>query len=189
MNNIAKISNATVRTWSAVLQAVPGSCLVMTNLATAAADRMRERFVRCGVAGSRLRLEGRLETGVYRELLAQVDIALDPYPYNGTTTTCEVLWEGIPVVSLKGEASVARSGYALLKLIGLEELVGKSEEEYIAIAAGLAGNLDRLERIQQGLRTRVEASALRDEVGFTREMEAAYRNMWRGWCSNQSSLL
>lgn len=185
MNNIAKVSDATVRTWSAVLKAVPGSRLVMTNVATAAADRMRERFVRCGVERNRLQLEGRLETGAYRELLAQVDVALDPYPYNGTTTTCEVLWEGIPVVSLKGEASVSRSGYALLKLIGLEELVGESEEEYIAIASSLASNLDGLERIRQRLRARVEASALRDEAGFTREMEAAYRNMWRAWCSDR----
>jgi predicted O-linked N-acetylglucosamine transferase (SPINDLY family) len=189
MNNIAKISDAAVRTWSAVLKAVPGSRLVMTNVATAAADRMRQRFVCCGVEGNRLRLEGRLATGAYRELLAQVDIALDPYPYNGTTTTCEVLWEGIPVVSLKGEASVARSGYALLKLMGLEELVGRSEEEYIAIAANLAGNVAWLERIRRGLRTRMEASALRDEVGFTRGVEAAYRGMWRAWCSDQQALL
>jgi predicted O-linked N-acetylglucosamine transferase (SPINDLY family) len=115
-------------------------------------------------------------------LLAQVDIALDPFPYNGTTTTCDVLWMGIPVVSLTGETSVSRSGYALLKSVGLEELVAHDVEEYTAIATALARDPERLDELRSGLRSRLEASPLRDEAGCTRDIEAAYRYMWRQWC-------
>jgi predicted O-linked N-acetylglucosamine transferase (SPINDLY family) len=182
MNNIAKVSDTTVAAWSELMRDVPRSRLMLTNVAAAAADEVRARFARHGVTADRLHVEARLEAPAYRFLLAQVDIALDPFPYNGTTTTCDVLWMGIPVVSLKGETSVSRSGYALLKSVGLEELVAHDETEYVAIAAALAGDLHRLERLRSGMRARLEASALRDEAGCTRDIEAAYRHMWQQWC-------
>ncbi|MCC6209124.1 MAG: hypothetical protein IT488_13375, partial [Gammaproteobacteria bacterium] len=117
-----------------------------------------------------------------RALLGRVDIALDPYPYNGTTTTCDTLWRGIPVVSLKGETAASRSGYALLKAVGLEDLVAEDEEAYVRIATGLAQDESRRVELRVGLRARMEGSVLRDEAGFTRALEAAYRAMWREWC-------
>jgi predicted O-linked N-acetylglucosamine transferase (SPINDLY family) len=117
-------------------------------------------------------------------LTNDIDIALDPFPYNGTTTTCESLWRGIPVVALEGQSSVARSGYALLKAVGLSELCAGDEAGYVRIAAGLAHDPARLAGLRAGLRPRLEASPLRDEAGFTREVEAAYRAMWRRWCES-----
>jgi predicted O-linked N-acetylglucosamine transferase (SPINDLY family) len=86
------------------------------------------------------------------------------------------------VVSLKGETSVSRSGYALLKGVGLEELAAHDEREYAALATALACDPDRLDRLRSGMRPRLESSPLRDEAGCTRDIEAAYRHMWRQWC-------
>jgi predicted O-linked N-acetylglucosamine transferase (SPINDLY family) len=90
---------------------------------------------------------------------------------------------GVPVVTLIGETSVARSGYALLKMIGLAELAAQDEQDYVAIAAALAQDLDRLDALRRGMRARIEVSPLRDEAGLTRDLEAAYRAMWATWCA------
>jgi protein O-GlcNAc transferase len=182
MNNIAKISHAAVAAWARILQALPGAQLAMTNLSDGAQRLMHERFTAHGIVPQRIRLYGKLAAAEYRALLNDIDIALDPFPYTGTTTTCESLWMGVPVVTLTGRASVARSGYALLKSIGLEELAAHDVEEYIGIATGLAGDLERLDRLRSGMRARIAASVLRDEAGVTRDLEAAYREMWRAWC-------
>jgi predicted O-linked N-acetylglucosamine transferase (SPINDLY family) len=147
-----------------------------------ARDLVRQRFAALGISDERLELHGKLAYAQYRELLRRIDIALDPYPYNGTTTTCDTLWQGIPVVSQTGELSVARSGYALLKTVGLEELAAPDEAAYVRIAVELARDADRLMALRNGLRARFEASPLRDEAGFTRELETAYRAMWREGC-------
>ena len=111
-----------------------------------------------------------------------IDIALDSFPYAGTTTTCETLWMGVPVISLVGESSVTRSGYALLRNIGLAELAARDAEEYAALAVALARDIDRLDVLRAGMRARMVASPLCDESGMTRDLEAAYRQMWREWC-------
>ncbi len=182
MNNVAKVSDATVATWAHLLRAVPGAQLVMTKLADSAQRLMHEHFATQGIAAERLILHGKLPAAEYYALLNAIDIALDPFPYTGTTTTCESLWMGVPVVTLIGETSVARSGYALLKGIGLEELAARDEKEYVAIAAALAQDLDRLDALRGGMRQRIASSPLRDEAGLTRDLEAAYRAMWRAWC-------
>ncbi len=134
-----------------------------------------------GVAGWRLELQGRLEPEAFKRLHGEIDLVLDPFPYNGTTTTCEALWRGVPVVSLKGRTGVSRCGYALLKAVGLEELCAEDERGYVEIATGLGRDLGRLNGLRVGMRRRLEGSALRDEAGFTREVEAAYRSMWRDY--------
>ncbi len=184
MNNIAKVSEPAVVLWSRLLQAVPGSRLVLTNVAAGTAQRrIGERFAAQGIGPERLTVHGKLPAAEYYALLNTIDIALDPFPYTGTTTTCESLWMGVPVVTLIGETSVARSGYALLKGIGLEELAAGDEKEYVAIATALAQDLDRLDALRGGMRQRIASSPLRDEAGLTRDLEAAYRAMWRAWCA------
>jgi predicted O-linked N-acetylglucosamine transferase (SPINDLY family) len=116
-------------------------------------------------------------------VLGTIDLALDTFPYAGTTTTCEALWLGVPVLTLSGETSVSRSGHALLKMLGLDELIAPNEAEYVQKAIELAHDLDRLDALRRGMRSRFDASPLRDEAGFTRELEAAYRAMWRDWCA------
>jgi protein O-GlcNAc transferase len=179
MNNLAKVSAETVRTWSRILREVPNSRLVMTNVPEGEARRrVAERFGREGIGEERLLLHGRLPDGEYRAVLDGVDLALDPFPYNGTTTSCETLWRGIPLVTLKGDRSVSRSGYALLKAVGLEELVSADEEGYVRLAVELARDSERLSRLRRELPERFAGSVLRDEEGFVRDLEAAYRSMW-----------
>jgi len=184
MNNFSKISPATLSLWVELLREVPDSRLLMTGVPEGSArDRLRERFAARGVGGDRLILFSRLPAAQFRELIHRhVDIALDPFPYNGTTTTCEALWMGLPVVSLKGRTAVSRSGHALLETVGLGELCAEHEAQYIGIAVKLAGDLAWLDGLRLGMRARLEASPLRDEAGFTRDVESAYRAMWQAWC-------
>jgi predicted O-linked N-acetylglucosamine transferase (SPINDLY family) len=180
MNNLAKLSEETVRLWGEILRGLPGSELVLTGLPEGSARTgLRERFMAQGVSGDRIVCHGRLGVESYRAVLGEIDVALDPYPYNGTTTTCETLWAGVPVVNLRGESSVSRSGYALLRAVGLEGLSAESGEEYVRTALELGQDGERLERLRGELPDRFEGSALRDEAGFTRELEQAFRHMWR----------
>ena len=111
-----------------------------------------------------------------------IDIILDSFPYNGHTTSLDALWMGVPVVSLAGESAVSRAGLSQLTNLGLPEFVAHAENEYVAIATELAGDLPRLAELRETLRPRMEASVLMDAVRFTRGIENAYRKMWRRWC-------
>lgn len=185
MNAFTKISDATLAVWGAVLRAVPGSRLLMTSVPEGSVRRsMLEKFAGHGIDAQRLLLWNRVPVERYVELLGEIDIALDPFPYNGTTTTCETLWTGIPVITLAGDSSVSRSGCALLKSVGLEALVAADESAYVGIAAGLAADPERLAGLRAGLRARMMASPLRDEEGIARDLEAAYRAMWYTWCTS-----
>jgi predicted O-linked N-acetylglucosamine transferase (SPINDLY family) len=185
LNNIAKVSAATIATWAALLKQVPAARLVMAGVpAGTAQSRVRERFVAQGVAPERLELHDKMSHREFRELHGRLDLALDPFPHNGNTTTCESLYLGVPVVTLIGDRFVGRFGYHLLKTLGLTALAARDAADYVRIAAGLAGDLERLEELRTGMRARLEASALRDEIGFTRDLEAAYRAMWRQWCAS-----
>jgi len=110
-------------------------------------------------------------------------VALDTYPYHGTTTTCEALWMGIPVVSLAGRTHVSRVGVSLLSNVGLPELIAETPEQYVHIAADLAKDVPRLAELRRTLRGRMQASPLMDAPRFAAEVEAAYRQMWREWCA------
>ncbi len=118
----------------------------------------------------------------YLATLQRIDIALDPFPYGGGITTCDALWMGVPVVTLSGQMAVGRGGRSILSNVGLPELIAETAEQYVVIAAKLAGDLSQLMQLRSGLRQRVERSPLRDPAGFARDLEAAYRAMWRRWC-------
>jgi len=113
---------------------------------------------------------------------ALVDIALDTFPYNGTTTTCEALWMGVPVVTLVGRTHAGRVGASLLSRVGLDELVTSSPDDYVAAAAKLARDLPGLAHLRSGLRAQVARSPLLAREAFARDVEAAFRQMWRLWC-------
>jgi predicted O-linked N-acetylglucosamine transferase (SPINDLY family) len=144
-------------------------------------DRLAER----GVAPERVELVAWLPDQAHLALYDRVDIALDPFPYNGTTTTCEALWMGVPVVTLRGDRHASRVGASLLTPVGLSDLIAGSVEEYLEIAVALAGDPARLTTLRGSLRPRVAASELCDAPGFARKVEAAYRIMWRRWCAAQ----
>jgi predicted O-linked N-acetylglucosamine transferase (SPINDLY family) len=114
---------------------------------------------------------------------SRIDIALDTFPYNGTTTTCEALWMGVPVIALRGDRHAARVGHSLLAAVGLPEFAAPSKPAYVEAAVGLANDLGRLTALRSGLRERLRSSPLGDADAFARNVETAYRNMWRTWCN------
>jgi len=136
-----------------------------------------------GIGPHRLELRGpEPDYAAHLAVYEQMDMTLDPFPYHGTTTTCEALWMGVPVVSLAGQSHVARVGVSLLNNAGLPELVAESAEQYLQIAVHLARDLPRLQQLRSTLRQRLQASPLLDAPRFARNVEAAYRQMWRKWC-------
>ncbi len=191
-NNFAKVTEAMLRTWGRLLQALPEARLLIkaSSLADATVQqRVRQIMREAGVAPNRVELRGWDNT--YQEHLASyaaVDIVLDTFPYHGTTTTCEALWMGIPVITLAGQTHVSRVGVSLLHNVGLPELVARSEAEYLRIACELANHLPRLRELRSTLRQRMEQSRLMDAPRFTRDIEAAYAQMWRGWCAEVPAL-
>jgi predicted O-linked N-acetylglucosamine transferase (SPINDLY family) len=120
------------------------------------------------------------------ELHNAADLILDTLPYAGGTSTCTALWMGVPVVSIVGDTATSRAGASLLHAVGLDELVAESPDQYLEIAAALAADPARLGKLHSGMRKRMAASPLMNEESFTRNLEKAYRAMWRVWCKNQN---
>jgi len=173
-----------------VLLAVPDSRLLLKarGLDDAAIRRgVIARFALAGVDPARLRFAGRVrDYAGHMALYGEIDIGLDSLPYNGTTTTCEALWMGVPTVTLAGDRHCARVGASLLTRIGLEDCIAATPEDYVAIAARLAVDRVRLAELRGGMRARLQASPLMDAKGFTASLEEAYRGLWRGWCAATS---
>jgi predicted O-linked N-acetylglucosamine transferase (SPINDLY family) len=142
-----------------------------------------DRLQRSGIDPRRLRFVGKVPISDYLLLYSQIDIALDPFPYCGGTTTCDSLWMGVPVISLRGGTAVGRAGLSLLSNVGLPELVASSTDDYVALAATLAIDLPRLTALRSTLRYRMEQSPLMDAPRFARDVEAAYRSIWERWCA------
>ena len=130
---------------------------------------------------------GRQPQEEYFRLLARVDIGLDPFPFNGHTTTCDCLWMGVPVVMLAGATYASRFGGSALVNLGLESLIAGSQTQYVEIAIQLASDSAALETLRADLRPRMSRSPLVDGVGFTRNLEAAYREMWARWCGRHAA--
>jgi predicted O-linked N-acetylglucosamine transferase (SPINDLY family)/ADP-heptose:LPS heptosyltransferase len=191
-NNYAKLSPATVALWARIMREVPNARLLLKatqfkNEGTR--ERCRAAFVAAGVAADRIELVPPLaETAEHLALYGRVDIALDPLAYNGTTTTCEALWMGVPVVTLRGDRHAARVGASIMTTIGLDTLIAPTPDDYVATAVRLAGDLDGLAALRAGLRERVRASALCDAAAFARAIEAAFRTMWGEWCGAQRAM-
>lgn len=188
-NNLPKLSPTTVALWARVLQAVPAGRLVLQALAFADAstrERVRERFAACGIAPERLHIrELTLAFDRFLTGYGEIDIALDPLPFNGGTTTCQALWMGVPVITLPGEHFYSRMGLSVLRHLELDELVADSAAAYVRIAAALAADRERLAALRRTLRERMRASALCDGPGAARALETSYRAMWRAWCAGQ----
>ncbi len=179
LNNPAKLSDEVLACWSEVLASVPGSCLLLrTGAGRGAVDRIRDIVDQNGIASQRLLFAGPAPTRfAYLELYHTIDICLDPFPYNGVTTTCDALWMGAPVISLAGSMSVSRQGVRFLRNVGLDELLADSREQYVRTATNLAGDLARLAALRSALRERMSRSPVLDARRLTRDLEAAYRKL------------
>lgn len=185
-NNVSKLSPATLDTWAEVLKAVPKARLLLKSRLFGdegvRADFM-SRFTARGVDAERVDLlDGIPTVSGHLAAYSKIDIALDPFPYNGTTTTCEALWMGVPVIALAGDRHAARVSASLLTRVGLSELIAGSQDEYVRIAAALANDPERIARIHATLRPAMAASPLCDADGFARAIEGAYRTAWQTWC-------
>lgn len=187
-NTAQKINDVVLAMWVKVLDAVPGSRLVLKSVNFEDGplrDDVRARFVACGGDSARLDvLPPQKERGGHLAAYGGLDIALDPVPYAGTTTTCEALWMGVPVVTLAGQAHAGRVGASLLAAVGRGEWVAKDEAEYVRIAAGLAADAARRSHERTALREAMVRSPLCDGPGFAERFEHAVRSAWRDWCAN-----
>ena len=186
-NNLAKFNSGVASLWADVLKAVPGSRLVMkfkTLSDPAVQQHVIDVFAENDVSSDRLSLRGFLPSAAdHFRLYNEIDIALDTFPYNGTTTSFEALWMGVPVVTLAGRTHAARVGVSILNGLGLSELIAGSRAEYIQKAAVLAQDCRRLAALRKALRPRMSSSPLMDGPGLARRLESAYRTMWRRWCA------
>jgi protein O-GlcNAc transferase len=179
-NNLTKASDILLGCWAQILIELPTSRLRLTRVRSAQrAGEIIDLFERSGVARERIECLPYASDPPYGQQFAGIDIALDNYPYNGVTTTCESLYVGVPVVSLHGRNGVSRSGLSLLGTLGLGELAASTPEQYIEIAVELANDLPRLKRLRGSLRTRFEQSSLRDEKRFAGKFEELLRTAWR----------
>ncbi len=186
-NVASKINPQLIALWAQILHAVPASrMMVKTGYSIPALTHsaIRDAFSKLGIGADRVDIVG-LTTDVREHLRehSRVDIALDSFPYHGTTTTCESLWMGTPVISLAGQTHASRVGASLLQNVGLGDLVASSPQDYVRIAIDLANDRPRLENIRQNLRDRMLASPLLDGPRLARDVEHAFRCMWQKWCA------
>ncbi len=185
-NNLAKMNRQVLDTWADILNAVPDSRIVLKNKPlrdSSVTDRIYAHFLSRGITEDRVATVGSEPLWLdHIRKYHQVDIVLDTFPYNGTTTTCEALTMGVPVITVCGERHSARVGTSLLNGCGLSELVGMSVDNYRGIAITLAGDSDRLAYYRESLREKLFQSPLCDGIALARAIENAYRNMWARWC-------
>lgn len=181
-NNLAKVNRMVISAWAGILRRVPDSRLLIKTRHMAdplIRNRVVERFGAEGIAEERLVLVSHIaEMSGHLDAYRLVDIALDPFPFNGATTTCEALWMGVPVIALAGDRHAGRVGAGILARIGLPDLVAEDLPDYINIAETLAADRERLRDLRLGMRDRLKGSTLLDAQSVTRALEAAYRRMW-----------
>jgi predicted O-linked N-acetylglucosamine transferase (SPINDLY family) len=183
-NHAPKLSGTVRRLWAEILRSLPRARLRLVGIPEGRArEDLLGGFGAAGVAAERLTIKARVSMGEYLQQFDEVDIALDSTPYGGGTTTFDALWMGVPVVTLAGERSAGRSAASILGVLGLEDWVAGSEEQYVRLARERAGEPGRIAELRGQLRARLRASPLMDEAGFARDMEAAIRGMWREWCA------
>jgi len=188
-NTLTKVTGNVLETWAKVLRAVPSSRLLLKAMALsvpAAQERIWAKLESLGIKRERVMLMGETkEKGAHLATYSKVDIALDTWPYNGTTTTVEAMYMGVPVVTIAGNSHVSRVGVSLLSNIGLPELVARDPDEYVAVCSALASDEARRVDLRTRLRPAVTQSPLCDREGFTRRLEGHYRQAWREWCERK----
>lgn len=189
LNKAEKVNAAVLDCWARILRAVPYSRLLLQSKPYGDPDlaaRYRAHLADRGIDAGRIKLIGRLSWREHLETYNRVDIALDPFPYNGTTTSVEGLWMGVPLLTLMGDRLVAHMGESILQAMGMPEWIAADEDDYVARAVALAADLDGLAALRAQLRARLLASPLCDAPRFARHLEQAFRLMWRIWCTRQT---
>ncbi len=183
-NYFAKCNDQVLALWARLLAEIPGTRFMLSVPVGSRQAYVREFFAARGIAPERLTLVGRIKEELYFRNYGLVDIALDPFPWAGGTTTCDALWMGVPVITWGGAPgqTLQRGGVSILSNLGCPEWIAGTPDEYIAKARALAADLPRLAEIRAGLRGRMQRSVLMDAPRFARHVEAAYRRAWEAWC-------
>lgn len=190
-NAMPKLNDALVQCWAEIMQRLPTSRILLKNIALgydAPRQHLLARFAAHGVAPQRIELVGSSpDKQQHLACYSKVDIALDSFPYNGTTTTCDSLLMGVPVISRSGADHRSRVGASQLAAIGLESLQCADENAYMDTVVALANDLDRLQQIRSGLRQRMQDSPLMDATAFTRQWETKLKNAWAARCRQEEN--
>ena len=185
-NNLTKVNAEVVRLWARVLQALPGSCLMLKVRQLDNANIRRAtlaRFAEHGIAAERLLLRGNSSRAEYLATYNEIDICLDPFPFTGATTTVEGLWMGVPLITRRGDRLLARQGESILHNLGLTEWIAADDDAYVECAVKHAASPERLAQLRAGLRSALVASPLCDAPRFARHLETAFHGMWQAYCS------
>ena len=185
-NQLAKINDVCLDAWGRILAALPEANLrIMDVRQPASGKRLLERLAHYGVRSDRVQLGGRESIELYYRAVGNADVALDTFPYNGATTTLDALWMGVPVVALRGERSIARGAYSILKTLAADDLIATSVDQYVEINVRLARDATWRSHLRSTLRERLETSPLMDAPKFVLALEQQYRESWRIWCESQ----
>ena len=184
LNRLSKVTPRMFDAWIEIVRKTPRSRLILHGDAGRHLDALLARWRERGLDADRLDIVGRLSLREYFELHRRIDVALDPFPHNGGTTSRDALYMGVPVVTLAGPQPISRMGLSALATIGLPELVADSLTRYIELATTLAADVPRLAEMRRTLRPRLAASPMMDRAGYVADLEVAYRAMWRTWCAS-----
>ena len=191
-NAMPKINQPLIKLWARILHNLPGSRLLLKNNSLgeeSVQQQLTQQFKQEGISPELLLLTGSVpDQSGHLASYGRVDIALDTFPYHGTTTSCEALWMGVPMVVLAGKTHISRVGVSLLSNLGHPEWIATNPEEYIQIALDLAKDITHLAALRVSLRETMRNSPLMDAAGFALDMESAFRKMWRTWCAQPESL-
>ncbi len=181
LSNFSKINLDVLEKWAAVMLRVPRSRLLLLAAVGSHRQRLVKSMADLGITEGRIVFAERRPRLEYLKLYQQIDLGLDTFPYNGHTTSLDSLWMGVPVVTLVGQTPVGRAGWSQLSNLELTELAALSEKQMVDVAVNLAHDLPRLAHLRKTLRDRMKASPIMDSAGFSRNIEAAYRQMWKAW--------
>jgi predicted O-linked N-acetylglucosamine transferase (SPINDLY family) len=185
LNSSAKINTAVLKTWRGILDSVPGSRFIIHSHPGEHRRRVADALANSAQQLDRVDFVPLLSPKQYFEVYNQIDIALDPFPFTGGTTTCDALWMGVPVVTLSGQTAVSRGGRSILSNVGLREFIAEDPVQYVAIATDLTADSRRLMTLRHQMRNRMKSSPLMDQAGFANGVESSLKMMWRKWCETQ----
>jgi protein O-GlcNAc transferase len=185
LNNFCKVNDRTLDAWGRILAGTGESRLILLAPEGDTRGRARDQMARHGVSADRIEFVDRTGLTEYLNLYQRIDIALDPFPYVGGTTTCDALWMGAPVVTLAGQTAIGRGGVSILNNLELTEFVAENIAKYVDISTRLAKDLAKLDALRKSLRGKMRASRLMNGKQFAADFERVYREMWKNWCAGK----
>jgi predicted O-linked N-acetylglucosamine transferase (SPINDLY family) len=185
LNSFCKVNDECLALWARVLRAVPQSRMLLHAPLDPARERVLAKLQEHGVPASRVEFVSRKPRHEYLRLYHRIDVALDPLPYNGGTTTLDAFWMGVPSLTLLGKTALGRAGWSQLCNLGLKDLAADTPQGLVDRAVQLAADPPGLQELRRTLRQRMQHSPLMDGKRFARHMEQAYRQMWKKWCAKR----